>query len=655
MKALKFIGIALAVVVLVTAAALAGIALVGNLNWFKPLVVRQLGDGLGRTVRVEGDLEVVWSLPPALAVNNVSLANAPWGSQPQMAEVARIAVGPRWSTLMRGRLELDRLSVQGARVTLERDPDGVWNLPHPVRKEDAPRSTGRPLAAVHVEDSHLRLRMDPQDLRFDVQALSVAFGAPDGATRARGRLRYGELPLSIDATLAPTAALFGGEGQITLTTAIAAGGNNLAAEGTLASFEMPPRLDIRFDLDAPDLASITALGKLPPAFKDHLRLNGRLHNASRNRHYRVSDLRFAAGPNDAEGWVELAPLADPVRLQADLTSRHFDLRPYLPAEKSADAKKGAEASGRVFSQTPFDTDLLTRFNARASVKAGTLLLPLLGLKDLEATLTLEDGRLDLGPMVAGAGGGRFEAEFHLAAGDGPVIETRGEMRRLDLAEMMRILDLPPSLSGRAGFEFDLRGRGASPAELAAALDGRFSMAMQDGRMDARYLDMAGAYGFELTEAFVNLLKPGGEEDRSDEVVIECAVVSFDIDDGVATSDVLVFHTARAGVVGDGRVDLGSERLDIALKPITGGGINVLGLFRLKAGTTFADAFKLGGTLRAPRILLDKSESAISLGKAIGGMALFGPAGLAAGLLDAEFGSDSPCVRALEAAGAGNEE
>lgn len=655
MKALKFIGIALAVLVILTTAALAGIALVGNLNWFKPIVVRQLGDLLGRAVRVEGDLEVAWSLPPALAVNDVSLANASWGSQPQMAEVARIAVGPRWSTLMRGRIELERLSVQGARVILEHDPEGKWNLPQPDRKDDAPPSTGRPLAAVHVEDSHLRLRMGRQDLRFEVQELTLAFGAPGGPTRARGRLRYGQLPLSVDATLAPTAALFGGEGEITLTTAMAAGDNKLAGEGTLASFEMPPQVDIRFDLDAPDLAAITALDNLPAGFKDRQRLNGRLHNGSRNWHYRISDLRFAAGPNDAEGWVELEPFDDPVRLQADLTSGHFDLRPYLPADKAVDAEDGAGAPERVFSKTPFDTDLLTRFNARASVKAGTLLLPLLGLKDLEATLTLEDGRLDLGPLVAGAGGGRFEAEFHLAAGDGPAIETRGQMRRLDLAEMMRILDLPPSLSGRAGFEFDLRGRGASPAELAAALDGRFSMAMQDGRMDARYLEMAGAYGFELTEAFVNLLKPGEEEDRSDEVVIDCAVVSFDIDDGIAASDVLVFHTARAGVVGDGRVDLGSERLDIALKPITGGGINVLGLFRLKAGTTFADAFKLGGTLRAPRILLDKSESAISLGKAIGGMALFGPAGLAAGLLDAEFGSDSPCVRALEAAGAGNEE
>jgi len=64
----------------------------------------------------------------------------------------------------------------------------------------------------------------------------------------------------------------------------------------------------------------------------------------------------------------------------------------------------------------------------------------------------------------------------------------------------------------------------------------------------------------------------------------------------------------------------------------------------------ADAFYLGGTLNAPKISLDKSASALSLGKAIGGMLLFGPAGLTAGLLEARFDANNPCVKALQQAG-----
>ena len=180
------------------------------------------------------------------------------------------------------------------------------------------------------------------------------------------------------------------------------------------------------------------------------------------------------------------------------------------------------------------------------------------------------------------------------------------------------------------------------------MDGRFSLAMQDGRLDRRLLRKAEAYSFELTDAFVKIFRPK-QKPQGDYARIECAVCRFDLQEGVAESNVLVFDTAQAGIVGNGSIDLGSERFDIALKPVTEGGIGIPGLVKLKVGTTVADAFKLGGTFKAPVIRLDKSESAVSLGKAIGGMLRFGPAGLTAGLLEAEFGSGNPCVRALRRA------
>ncbi|MGB5983886.1 MAG: hypothetical protein WBG37_01175 [Desulfobacterales bacterium] len=72
--------------------------------------------------------------------------------------------------------------------------------------------------------------------------------------------------------------------------------------------------------------------------------------------------------------------------------------------------------------------------------------------------------------------------------------------------------------------------------------------------------------------------------------------------------------------------------------------------QLKVGSSVTDVFKLGGTLRDPRIKLDKSKSGLTLGKALGGLALFGPAGLTAALLETEFGAGNPCVEALEEAG-----
>jgi hypothetical protein len=105
------------------------------------------------------------------------------------------------------------------------------------------------------------------------------------------------------------------------------------------------------------------------------------------------------------------------------------------------------------------------------------------------------------------------------------------------------------------------------------------------------------------------------------------------------------------VVGDGRIDLQTERLDIALKPVSEGGVGIPGVAKLKVGSSLTDAFKLDGTLRHPQLGLDKSETAFTLGKALGGMLLFGPVGLTAALLETEFGENNPCVEALKQAGA----
>jgi hypothetical protein len=67
----------------------------------------------------------------------------------------------------------------------------------------------------------------------------------------------------------------------------------------------------------------------------------------------------------------------------------------------------------------------------------------------------------------------------------------------------------------------------------------------------------------------------------------------------------------------------------------------------------AKPFKLGGTLANPKLAIDTTQSAIMIGKAYGGIALFGPVGIAAALVSSPSGSDqNPCLAAIEAAETG---
>ena len=97
------------------------------------------------------------------------------------------------------------------------------------------------------------------------------------------------------------------------------------------------------------------------------------------------------------------------------------------------------------------------------------------------------------------------------------------------------------------------------------------------------------------------------------------------------------------VIGNGKINLNTEKIDFSLKPVPKEGI---------AGVSFGlseltKPFKLSGTLANPSLGIDSTQSAIAIGKAIGGMALFGPVGIAAALVGGKSNDENPCLTAIE--------
>jgi uncharacterized protein involved in outer membrane biogenesis len=92
----------------------------------KPLVEQEASEALGRRVSF-GSFHVRWANPLGVDFTDLVIANAPWGSKPEMVRIgkfsAQLAVGP----LLRGVLHYRRLRMADVTVVLERDPAGVGN------------------------------------------------------------------------------------------------------------------------------------------------------------------------------------------------------------------------------------------------------------------------------------------------------------------------------------------------------------------------------------------------------------------------------------------------------------------------------------------------------------------------------------------------
>src|SRR5262245_64221400 len=119
------IGLAGLVVILVGGAAVAIYSI--DFNQYRSTIADQVKQATGRDLKIAGDLKVGISLTPTVAVDDVSFANAAWGSRPEMATVKRFEAEMELLPLISGDIRVKRIVLKGADILLETDANGKGN------------------------------------------------------------------------------------------------------------------------------------------------------------------------------------------------------------------------------------------------------------------------------------------------------------------------------------------------------------------------------------------------------------------------------------------------------------------------------------------------------------------------------------------------
>ena len=121
----------LAVILLLVAIACAGLTFI-DLNDFKPAIVRAVWDATSRTMTLTGPLRVSWALRPTFEITDVSLANLPGGTRPDIARVERIEAQLSILALLRREVEVVKLTLTGPNILFEQvggKPNWIANAP----------------------------------------------------------------------------------------------------------------------------------------------------------------------------------------------------------------------------------------------------------------------------------------------------------------------------------------------------------------------------------------------------------------------------------------------------------------------------------------------------------------------------------------------
>lgn len=472
--------------------------------------------------------------------------------------------------------------------------------------------------------SGLRLAVGASDLNAVLPGLRLArlvAGLPseDGTLTLEVAAATGEVPLRLAGSLGSPLRLLPGSARgpdlppFPVDLSFGAG----SASGSLAGTIRDPvdggiGAELVLALRVPDLAALAPLvGQPLPAVRD-IAVDTRI--AERGRGFAagaiLTGLAVTSSAGDLTGdvtWV----VGQRQGFAGKLASRRLDLDalrpppapgpvalgPMSPGPMSPgptgpvpEAAPRPAGDGRVIPDLPLPleairlTDSDLRWTAAEVVAGGTV------LRDVEAAVTVLDGRARVDPLAATLPGGRITLR---AAADltvtPPTVQVAVNGNGLDLGALMAMAGRPDHVQGRLDVDIDLRGQGRDLRAAAAGAHGSWKLDMVDGRLGPGLLPAQLARGLPLP---------------ADGLAISTARLHFVVADGIGRSQVMLVETSLGRVTGEGTISLRDEtlamRLDTDLRlPIPG----------LPQGLRLRAPVPLTGTLGAPRLDVSRAEAA----------------------------------------------
>jgi uncharacterized protein involved in outer membrane biogenesis len=388
-----------------------------------------------------------------------------------------------------------------------------------------------------------------------------------------------------------------------------------------------------------DLSALSGLAGSPLPALGPYRISGRLNQ--NGEAWRLDGMKARLGASSVTGRLEVKLGGARPSVHMTLSSELVDLADFRDKRSTGDDATQASApaqdagDGRVFSADPLPLEALTAVDASASLRIDTIRSDKLEITGAAFDMALYNGVMGVRSLRLGLAGGEIRGEAEIAAvGKEVQANLRLKLNDIDLYRLLRQLDVTDMVQGKLDGDMQLSGRGASVRALMAALDGTISVVMGKGAIDSRYVNLIGA-------DLLRTVAPWTSDNKG--TTVNCLVSRFLVKNGIATSRALLFDTDLVTVGGEGKIDFGSEKLDLTLVP------------RPKDASllSLAAPINVRGTLAAPTAAPDTAAVAKKVAVGVIG-SLINPLGLLVPLVSAGSDDKNPCVAALAAGNTGAE-
>ena len=629
-------------------------------NTFKPRIVDVVQEATGRKLDLNGDIDFKIGLTPTLVVNDVAFQNASWGSQKDMARVKSLEVKIALLPLIRGHVNIQRITAVEPAFLLETNKKGQSNIAFrkvekkataEKPKEDKPPGlSGFSFQQLQVKKAAFTYNDHRSGTRhlLHLNHLRLKRTASGELLQIELQAAYNEYAFSVSGHIGLLKTIFDPNVTWPLDVTVEALDTTLATVGEIKDLLSIEGVDLKFNAHGTDLAKFNQMVDDPLPVKGPFSVSGHLMLPSLKR-VTVSDLNLELGDSNLIGTVAVDTSRPIPQISAHFKSKKLDLRPILAGNESRqpEARKSSAPRGRnpkVFSTESLPLEGLHRINADLSLEVVQALFPRVALDDLKVKASLQSGQFTVNPFEADIGGGSLSVDLNLVENaDDTRLKANISAQQIDLGSMLKKLDITDAMEGAFDLVVNLEGRGNTAAAVMAGLNGDVIARLGEGKMPTDYLNIFGA---DLGTGLLRLLNPFDEKIKR--ARINCMVSDIFIEDGIATSDIILIDDDRKTLLGKAELNLGTEEIDVWIKPKPKEGIGTKETGKVSISMkALTEPFKLGGTLAEPSIEIDTVQTAKTVGTAF-----LGPVGWAWLVFSRSSGDENPCAFAQKIAGKG---
>jgi AsmA protein len=601
MRNLKLLGVLAGGIVALLAAVLLGVWLLVNPNAFKGRIAAAVQDATGRELELQGDIKLSVIPWVALELGPASLGNPPgFGDEPFLS-FSHASVRVRLLPLLRQRLEIARVEVEGLDLRLRKNAAGRgnWQSAEPERsaaKSDADHSAAalglESLANVRIENG----RVVYQDIaveKFNLETGSLASDRhiPVNLTFDANRAAAGEqLSLNAKFDLSQDSA----RKPLRFSAVHLSGTLNRPGDGRPAHWDLSAA-EINVDAAGPSLAApafdlsysgahltgsaqatnisdaFTVAGSLTLAPLVLREIEPRLGfalpktrdpkalsqlSATTDYSYdsnalALTHLQLRLDDTQIQGNLKL-PVGETQTLQFDLAADQIDLDRYRPPEAAAVAPQPTSAVGLATPDKPLDASGILTIKAAQFAR--------LALSNVRVTVAAKDKVMHLSPVEAQVDGGRASGDITVdSRGATSALSIDGQLTGIDMARLLANTSGKGRLSGRATLNLKATARGAGIDAMLKTLTGQLDANLADGALEG--IDVG--YELSLAQSLIDKSAPPSRASTG-RTPFQAFKLSSQITNGVAETHDLTIASQSLKVAGQGSANLATKGIDFKL-------------------------------------------------------------------------------------------